>query len=186
MRLKRKLAHTNDVIRACTCEHDAVTLRVDRRQLQGPDSAAHCVRCCSPQPPRALIPANPLSFYLFPLLSSPPASSPILSRGGSCSPRPSPSTASSGPNTRSPAAAASSACLAPIVVHDAWCACAYPVPASAHALTGWCGLAGQHGGGPRVLWRFLLMRQGGVAPGATAGKEVRHQGLRSAVRGCAR
>jgi len=118
-----------------------------------------------------------LFFFSFPLPCSP-----MLS----CSPRPSPSTASSGQSTRSPAAAASSACLAPIIVHDAWCARAYPVPASARALTGWCGRAGQQGGGARVLWGFLLMRQGGVAPGATAGEEVRHQGLRSAGRGCAR
>ena len=93
LQLKRKLAHRNDVIRACTCEHDAVTLRVDRR-LQGLDSAAHCVKCCSPQPPRTQIPSNSLALYLFLLLFPPLLSSPILYRGGSCSPRPSPSTAS--------------------------------------------------------------------------------------------
>ena len=93
LQLKRKLAHRNDVIRACTCEHDAVTLRVDRR-LQGLDSAAHCVKCCSPQPPRTQIPPNSLALYLFLLLFPPLLSSPILYRGGSCSPRPSPSTAS--------------------------------------------------------------------------------------------
>jgi hypothetical protein len=33
VRLKRKLARANDAMRACTRRHDAVTLRVDRRQL---------------------------------------------------------------------------------------------------------------------------------------------------------